>query len=99
MNLLELFGIKQRNNELLEEAKANGAAVIDVRTPAEFKQGHYKGSINIPLNELEGKMAQIKKMKQPLLICCASGMRSGSATSMLKRASVDCVNAGSWTSL
>jgi rhodanese-related sulfurtransferase len=99
MGLLEMFGIGQRKKELISEAKQNGAIVIDVRSPEEYKSGHVKGSVNIPLNRLDSEIGKIKKMKQPLLLCCASGMRSGAATSKLKSLGVDCFNAGSWTSI
>lgn len=99
MGLLEMFGIGQRNKELIADAKNNGAIVIDVRSPSEYKLGHVKGSINIPLGDIDSNIEKIKKMKQPILLCCASGMRSGSATSKLKSLGVDCHNAGSWTSV
>ena len=99
MGLLKFFGIGQRNNELMDEAKKNGALVVDVRTVKEFKGGHVAGSVNIPLDTLSSKIEDIKKMKQPILLCCASGMRSGSATSQLKKMGIECYNAGSWKNL
>ncbi len=71
-------------------------AIIDVRTPAEFMGGHVAGSFNIPLQEIQSRLQEIKDMEQPLLLCCASGARSGSATSFLKNAGVDCENGGGW---
>lgn len=94
-----MFGIGQRKKELISDAKQNGAIIIDVRSPEEYKSGHIKGSVNIPLNRLDSEIGKIKKMKQPLLLCCASGMRSGAAASKLKGLGVDCLNAGSWTSI
>lgn len=70
--------------------------ILDVRTPAEFAGGHVAGSINIPLNEVEQKLAEIKALKQPIILCCASGGRSGQATYFLKNQGVDCENGGSW---
>ncbi|MBS1643186.1 MAG: rhodanese-like domain-containing protein [Bacteroidetes bacterium] len=74
----------------------NNKTVIDVRTPAEFAGGSVVGSINIPLNEIEIHAAEIKQMQQPIVLCCASGMRSGQATAYLKNIGVDCENGGSW---
>ena len=70
--------------------------IIDVRTPAEFMGGHVAGSINIPLQEVQGRLQEIKAMEQPILLCCASGARSGSAASFLKSAGVDSENGGGW---
>jgi rhodanese-related sulfurtransferase len=84
----------------IEELIKNGAIVIDVRTPGEFAGGHFKGSKNIPLDKIGSKIDDIKKMDKPVILCCASGMRSGQAAGVLKRAGLSEVyNAGSWTNL
>lgn len=77
----------------------NGAVIIDVRTTGEFAGGHIKQSINIPLDKLEDSIKKIKN-KGPIIVCCASGMRSGSAKSILSRHGfTEVYNAGSWTNL
>lgn len=70
--------------------------VIDVRTRGEFAGGNVAGSINIPLDEIQGKVEEIKAMKQPIVLCCASGNRSGQATYFLQAQGIDCENGGSW---
>lgn len=70
--------------------------IVDVRTPSEFMGGHVKGSINIPLQELPDRVDEVKAMSQPIQFCCASGNRSGQATTFMKSQGVDCSNAGSW---
>jgi phage shock protein E len=70
--------------------------VIDVRTPAEFMGGNVAGSINIPLQEIQQRVDEIKTMQQPIVLCCASGGRSGQATQYLKSLGIDCENGGSW---
>jgi rhodanese-related sulfurtransferase len=70
--------------------------VIDVRTPAEFMGGHVVGSINIPLQEILEHVEEIKKMEQPLVFCCASGVRSGQAAAYFKSLEFACENGGSW---
>ena len=78
---------------------ADGAVIVDVRTPGEYAGGHIKGSVNIPLQSLGSQMAKLKKDK-PVITCCASGMRSGSARAMLQSAGFNEVyNAGSWFNL
>lgn len=71
-------------------------SIVDVRTPAEFMGGHVKGSINIPLQEITARMEEIKALPQPLLLCCASGMRSEQATQYLRQQGIECSNGGGW---
>ncbi len=70
--------------------------IIDVRTREEFSGGHVAESINIPLGEIVNKLEDIKTMAQPIVLCCASGGRSGQATQFLKQNNIDCSNGGSW---
>lgn len=70
--------------------------IIDVRTPAEFMGGHVAGSLNIPLNIIGNKLEEIRSMQQPIILCCASGNRSGQAAMFLKQNGVNCTNGGSW---
>jgi phage shock protein E len=77
----------------------NGAQIIDVRSPGEFKSGHIHGSVNIPLQELGKNLSRITKDK-PVITCCASGMRSDSAKSLLKsNGFTEVHNGGGWVSL
>lgn len=77
----------------------NGAILVDVRTKAEYQQGHIKGSINIPLNNLANHYSKLNKDKA-LITCCASGMRSASAKSLLKsNGFTEVHNGGGWMSL
>ncbi len=79
--------------------KNDGAQVIDVRTTAEFKNGHIKGAQNIPLDQLKSKLGKLKKDKA-VITCCASGMRSASAKAILKSNGFNEVyNGGGWMSL
>jgi len=76
----------------------NGAQVIDVRSRDEFNGGHLKGSTNIPLHELPNQLNRINKQK-PVIVCCASGMRSGSAKTLLASKGYTVYNGGGWSSL
>lgn len=73
--------------------------IIDVRTPEEFSAGHVQGSLNIPLQDIPYQLQKIKQMEQPLVLCCASGNRSGQAAVFLKNQGIDCENGGSWLDL
>ena len=69
------------------EAKAllakNGKTVLlDVRTPDEYRQAHLKGSLLIPLGELQGRTQEIPR-DRPVLVYCAVGARSSAAASFL----------------
>ncbi|MEY4791732.1 MAG: hypothetical protein RIT34_539 [Bacteroidota bacterium] len=75
-----------------------GAMIIDVRSPAEFNGGHIKGAVNIPLQAIQSSFNKIPKNKV-IITCCASGMRSGSAKSLLKSAGYTVHNGGGWMSL
>ncbi|HEY4798051.1 MAG TPA: rhodanese-like domain-containing protein [Bacteroidia bacterium] len=78
---------------------ANGAVIVDVRTKGEYQGGHIKNSLNIPLDSLEKNISKLKKDK-PVITCCASGMRSASAKSILKANGFSEVhNGGGWASL
>jgi phage shock protein E len=93
--LSELFGPKTNYKELV----ANGAMIVDVRTTAEYKAGHINGSVNIPVDAVKQKAEELKKKGKPVIACCASGMRSGMAAGILKKAGIEAYNGGSWISL
>lgn len=74
----------------------NNIAVIDVRSRAEFAGGHVAGSINIPLQEIGERIGEIRSMNKKIVLCCASGARSNSATDYLRSQGIECENGGSW---
>lgn len=96
-SIKQLFGLGPKTDyaELIKQ----GAVIVDVRSKGEYASGHIKGSVNIPLNTLENNLSKLKKDK-PVITCCASGMRSASAESILKAKGFNDVhNAGSWYNL
>jgi rhodanese-related sulfurtransferase len=98
MGLLDFLGFGNKSNSI-QEFKDKDAIVIDVRSQGEFAGGHIKGAKNIPLNEIGNKINEIKKLNKPVIACCASGMRSSQATSILKQNGIDAINGGGWQSL
>ncbi len=76
--------------------KTNKISIIDVRTPSEFMGGHVTGSVNIPLQEIPENVESIRKMPAPIVLCCASGNRSGQAAAYLSKLDIVCENGGSW---
>ena len=62
------------------------AVVIDVCEPAEYQAGHVAGAKSIPLAELEAKLpGAVKNKATPLVLVCASGIRSGRAVAIAKK--------------
>jgi phage shock protein E len=95
MNFIrKLFGLAPKVN--CHELIKNGSVLIDVRTPSEYKQGNASGSENIPLTTLASKLQKIKTQNKPVVTCCASGLRSARAVSILKQNGIDANNGGSW---
>ena len=81
---------------MLPELKKEGAMLLDVRSAAEFASANAPGTINIPLQELGRRLAEIPK-SAPVVLCCASGTRSGLAKMMLKKNGYQRVyNIGTW---
>jgi phage shock protein E len=79
--------------ELIEQ----GAVILDVRTRGEYAGGHISGSINISIDALAGNLGKLKDKNKPIITCCASGMRSASAKSILiSRGYTKVYNGGSW---
>ena len=78
---------------------AEGAAVIDVRSAAEFARGHRPGSINVPLAELAGAPPAVGPGRW-VIVCCASGTRSAIAKGILRRRGFEkVINGGSWVNV
>lgn len=77
-----------------------GALILDVRTSGEFTGGHIKNALNIAVDTLPANLKKLKDKNQPIITCCASGMRSSSAKRILKAAGYTNVhNGGSWMEL
>lgn len=77
-----------------------GAIILDVRSKGEFAGGHIKNAINIPVDQLSKNLFRLKQKDQPIICCCASGVRSGSAQRILRSHGYAIVfNGGSWSSL
>jgi rhodanese-related sulfurtransferase len=76
-----------------------GGVIVDVRTPEEFKSGHVKGALNIPLQIIPSKISQLKQYPH-IIVCCRSGSRSGMAKTILQQKGINQVyNGGSWQNI
>lgn len=94
----KIFGIGPKVD--YAELVKKGAIILDVRSNGEYSGGHVKGSINIPVDQLNKNLSKLKDKNKPIITVCASGMRSASAKSILKSNGYTQVyNGGSWGSL
>lgn len=90
------FGPSVNYTELVKQ----GATILDVRSKGEFIGGHIKGSINISVDTLSNNLGKLRDKNKPIITCCASGMRSASAKSILKSKGYTNVhNGGGWSNL
>lgn len=81
----------------IKEMIQAGATVVDVRTPGEYQGGHVAGSINIPMQEFIERMNEVKELPRPLILCCASGNRSGQVTHYMNaNGDAEVYNGGGW---
>jgi len=62
---------------------ANGAVLVDARTPREFRASHAEGAINLPLSEL-ARARDLLGSQSPIVVYCRSGARSARAASMMR---------------
>ena len=85
MGFFDLFRIPDINQKMDEYRNTEGAVLLDVRTPEEFREGRIPESRNIPLQVLNRVNNQIPAKDTPIFIYCYSGSRSGQAVSMLRR--------------
>ena len=84
---------------MLPALRQQGATLVDVRSEAEYAGGCAPGTVNIPLPELSSRLHEIPKTA-PVVVCCASGTRSGMARMMLKKHGYAQVfNIGKWSNL
>jgi phage shock protein E len=79
---------------------SQGAIIVDVRSVGEFNGGHIAGAINIPVDTLAKNLGKLKDKNQVIITCCASGMRSGAAKSLLEsNGYTNVYNGGGWAGL
>ena len=76
-------------NELADRM-ANGATLIDVRTPGEFNAGHVDGAINIPVDDLRERFAEIPK--ENVIVTCQVGQRGHTASTLLRELGIKASN-------
>lgn len=81
---------------LQDAINSKTAFLVDVRTPGEFASGSAKGAVNIPLDRLPYELDKFKG-KDPIVVFCLSGGRSGQAHAFLQQNGIfNVLNGGTW---
>lgn len=74
----------------------SNACVLDVRSEEEYKEGHVKNSVHIPLELLPHNIEKIRSFKKSIITVCRSGNRSGMAADFLNQMGIKSINGGPW---
>jgi hydroxyacylglutathione hydrolase len=91
---LPLATMGQMSVQALQEGLQRGSVqVLDVRDASEWKAGHIAGATHIPYKELEAQLPDVSlDPGTPIAVVCASGYRSGTASSILLQHGFDAVH-------
>ena len=73
------------NQGVKDYRAADGAVLLDVRTPDEYRQGHIPGSKNVPLQSIDKATDMIADKSTPIFVHCLSGARSRQAAAALQQ--------------
>ncbi len=97
-SIKKLFGFGPSVN--YADLVKQGAIILDVRSKGEYSGGHINGSVNISVDTLSSNLSKLKDKNKTIITCCASGMRSASAKSILKsNGYTNVYNGGGWSNL
>lgn len=89
---LETGKLKQYHWDHVNDLPRDGSVtLLDTRTVNEYEKGHIEGYINIPVDELRNRLAEIERSK-PVYVICQSGLRSYIACRILSQNGFDCYN-------
>ena len=78
------------------DAHADGAFVVDVRAPAEYVEGHVPGAQLLPLPRIHGRLGELPN-DRAVYVICATGNRSKTAASWMRRAGIDAISVAGGT--
>ena len=73
------------NQGVKEYSATDGAILLDVRTPDEYRQGHIPGSKNVPLQSIDKVDSVVENKDTPIFVHCLSGARSRQAAAVLQQ--------------
>jgi phage shock protein E len=84
-------GLPDHDPALAHKLFASGGLLFDVRSPEEFAEKHVDGAVNLPVGEIDRRLAEVEKLSggdkaKPIVVYCAMGSRAASAKKALVRA-------------
>ena len=85
MSLMHFFTAKNINSGVEEYRKNPDSILLDVRTEEEYADGHIRGSVNVPLQKIEGVLEKVTDPRKVIYVYCRSGVRSEKAVTILKQ--------------
>ena len=85
MSLFDFLKGPDINQGVKEYSTTDGAVLLDVRTPDEYRQGHIPGSKNVPLQSIDKVTVMINNKATPIFVHCLSGARSRQAAAVLQQ--------------
>ena len=88
--------MRETTIDQLAAALDQGASVVDVREPAEFREGHVPGAVNIPMGQLTARLGEIDRDRL-VHVVCASGNRSSAMADVLTANGFDAINVAGGT--
>lgn len=83
------------NEYIAAYESTEGALLVDLREPADYKVSHIPGAINISLDQIREEIRKIATFRTPIYLYCYAGVRSGQAEAMLKAKGYQAYNIGS----
>ncbi len=89
--------MRETTVDRLAAALDRDGIVVDVREPAEFREGHVPGATNIPMGQLTARLGEINP-NRAVHVVCASGNRSSAMADVLTANGFDAVNVAGGTS-
>ena len=95
MRPTKVLSSKYHENQIKEYLNRN-ALILDVRTPKEWNNGHIDDSIHIEFNQISNHLDTIQNFEKPIIVVCASGVRSGKVSDFLINHGIHAFNGGSW---
>lgn len=72
------------DDQIIKALEDPNVLVLDVRGPAEYQSGCFAGAVNIPVDALPGRLAELGSKDRPIITYCAVGGRSGRAGGLLR---------------
>lgn len=85
MGLFGLFSGVNINDGVKQYQESDGAVLLDVRTKAEYREGHIPGSVHLCVDSIDRIEGVVSDKETPLFVYCLSGARSAQACRFLKR--------------